>query len=60
MAKKKTTKKAASEATNIGYATTDWLGHPNYECQSCKYKTLDLDKIEAHVAARHGDTTAAD
>ena len=52
---------ASAASEKRGFNLTDWAGHKNYECLGCKYKTLDLEKIEAHVAARHGsDTTAAD
>lgn len=32
-----------------GYATSEWAGHPNFECAYCEFKTLDEEEMKFHV-----------
>jgi hypothetical protein len=35
-----------------------WSGLPNYECKECPFSTLDLPKIEEHIAKVHTEAEA--
>ena len=37
-----------------GFRTTEFRGHPNYECQGCGYATLDKDRAVEHGQTIHG------
>lgn len=34
---------------NKFYKTTDWKGHPNYECLHCPFATLERQIITKHI-----------
>lgn len=32
-----------------GYREGKWKDHINYECESCQFSTLDLEKMKEHL-----------
>lgn len=44
--------KVAEQYPN-SYRVTDWAGHPNYECNKCKFASLDKFKLYSHLIQAH-------
>jgi len=45
--------KPPKKRSRPAWRETRWGTHPNYECKSCHYSTLDLKAMAAHADANH-------
>lgn len=47
-------------ADEIGWTVGSWNDLANFECKTCPFSTLDLDKMEEHQKLRHAPEVPVD